>query len=238
MRGEIDNGLRWKQHVERIKIKTTTGITTLFCLARSIWGGRLKIIQAFYQAIVISQITYYCSAWYAPLGLPGHRKYIPKSLQTMQRRANRIITGAFKVTSLPALDIETFLLPISLKLDILASESLLQIASGQLYETVSNIRPKSAQSKQLSPLESLKRQFEERSGLNIANLERTVPFIAPPWEVPPRTTIASNKSKAKQNHDQLAHTLYPQNHLIIDTDGGVVMRQVVMLVMESGDGGW
>lgn len=62
--------------------------------------------------------------------------YILKSLQTIQRRANRIITGAFKVTSLPALDIETFLLPISLKLDILASESLLQIASGQLYETI------------------------------------------------------------------------------------------------------
>ena len=201
---KIDNGLRWKQHVERIKMKATTSITALSCRAGSIWEGQLKTIRALYQAIVLPQITYCCSAWYSPPGLPSHRKYILKSLQTIQRRASRIITGAFKARLLPALDIETFLLPIGLKLDKLASGSLLQIVFGQLYETIISNRPKPAQSKQLSPLECLIRQFEERSSLSIANLERTVPFIAPPWWVPPKTTIAPNKSEAKQNHDQLA----------------------------------
>lgn len=89
-----------------------------------------------YQAIVIpqrAQITYWCSAWYSPPGLPGYRKYILKSFQTIQGRASRIITGAFKATSLLALDIETFLLPIGLKLDELARDSLFRIVSGQLY---------------------------------------------------------------------------------------------------------
>ena len=198
---EIDNGLRWIQHVERIKMKATTSITALSCRAGSIWEGQLKTIRALYQAIVLPQITYCCSAWYSPPGLPSHRKYILKSLQTIQRRASRIITGAFKARLLPALDIETFLLPIGLKLDKLASDFLLRIVSGQLYKTIISNCPKPAQSKQLSALECLTRQFEERSGLSIANLERTVPFIAPPWWVPPKTTIAPNKFEAKQNHD-------------------------------------
>lgn len=33
---EIDNGLRWKQHIKRIKMKAITNITALSCLAGSI----------------------------------------------------------------------------------------------------------------------------------------------------------------------------------------------------------
>lgn len=61
--------------------------------------------------------------------------------------------------------------------------------------------PKPAQLKQLLPLENLTRQFEKRSGLSIANLERTVPFVVSPGWVLPKTTIALNKSEAKQNHN-------------------------------------
>lgn len=58
---EIDNTLRWKQHIERIKMKATKSISALSCLAGSVWGGRLKTIRALYQALVIPQITYCCS---------------------------------------------------------------------------------------------------------------------------------------------------------------------------------
>lgn len=158
---EIDNSLRWKQHVEQIKMEAITSITALSCLAGSVWGGRLKTIWALYQAIVIPQITYCCSVWYAPPGLPGYKKYIFKLLQIILGKASKIVNGAFKATSLPALHIEAFLLPISLKLDKFVGKSLLQIVSGQLYKTIINKRPKSAQSKQLSLLESLISQFQE-----------------------------------------------------------------------------
>ncbi len=207
-------------------MKATTSIAALSCLAGSILGGRLKIIRALYQAIVIPQITYGCSEWYCSQGLPDHRKCILKSLQTIQGQASRRITWAFKATSLPALDIETFLLPIGLELDKFASDSLLQIVSGQLYETIINNSPKLAPFKQLSSLESLTRQFEERSGLSIVDLEKTVPFIAPPWWIPTKTTIAPNKSEAKQNHDQLAQNLNSQNHLIIYTDGSGINNKI------------
>ena len=55
-----------------------------------------------------------------------------------------MITSAGKATPLPALDIEIFLLPICFKLEKLGSESLLRIASSQLYETIISKRPKPA----------------------------------------------------------------------------------------------
>lgn len=160
-------------------MKATKSISALSCLAGLVWGGRLKTIRALYQAILIPQITYNCLVWYSPLGLPGRRKYILKLLQIIQGRISRVVTGSFKATSLPAFDIEAFLLLIRLRLEKLASESFLQIASSQIHETIINKHPKSAQLKQLLPLENLIRQFEKRSGLKTANFERTVPFIVP-----------------------------------------------------------
>ncbi len=84
---EIDNGLRWKQHVKQINMEATMSITALSCLAGSLLGGKLKTIRALYQAIVIPQITYCCSVWFSPPGLPSHQKYIFKSLQTIQGQA-------------------------------------------------------------------------------------------------------------------------------------------------------
>ena len=129
------------------------------------------------------------------------------------------MTGAFKATSLPALDIETSLDSISFKLDKLGSESHPRIVSSQLYETIINKRPKLARLKQHSPLENLTRQLEKRSGLSIANFEKTVSFIVSPWWVPPKTIIALNNSEAKETHDQIAHNLDPQNHLVVYTNG-------------------
>ena len=133
---EKDNNLRWKQYVKQIKMKATTSISALSCLAEFIWSVSFKTFLAFYQAIVIPQITYCCLVWYSLSGLPGQKKYILTSLQTIQRRANRVVTDAFKDTSYSALDIEAFVLPIGFRLEKFASESLLRIASSQLYETI------------------------------------------------------------------------------------------------------
>ena len=103
---------------------------------------------------------------------------------------------------------------------------MLRIASSQVYETIINKRPKSAQLKQLSPLENLTRQFEKRTGLKIAKLERTVPFIVSPWWVPPKKTIAQDKSEAKQNHDQIALNPDPQHHIIVYTDGSGINGKI------------
>lgn len=78
---EIDSQLKWKNHLDRMKIRASKSITALSCLAGSIWGRKLKSIRLLYQSIVITQLTYCCSVWYPPPNEPGHRKYVLKSLQ-------------------------------------------------------------------------------------------------------------------------------------------------------------
>jgi hypothetical protein len=66
-----------------------------------------------YQATILPQITYAASIWYAPLNSEdSHREKAVGKLKIIQKKAARIITGAFKIVSGAALDIEAFLLPI------------------------------------------------------------------------------------------------------------------------------
>lgn len=142
--------------------------------------------------------------------------------------------GAFKAILLLALDIKTFLLSISFKLEKLASESLLRIASSQLYKTIIKKHPKPAQLRQLLPFENFTHQFEKKSGLRIANFKRTAPFIISLWWVPPKTTIALNKSEAKQNYNQMAYNLDPQCYLVVYTDGSGINDKIgVAAVIQS-----
>lgn len=86
---EIDNSLRWKQYVERIRMKATTSISALSCPAGSVWGGRLKTIRALYLAIVIPQITYCCSVWYSPPGPTRPQKIHPQVALNNTRKSKQ-----------------------------------------------------------------------------------------------------------------------------------------------------
>lgn len=43
---EIDNQLKWKNPLDRIGIRASKSITTLSCLAGSVWGGKLKFLTS------------------------------------------------------------------------------------------------------------------------------------------------------------------------------------------------
>ncbi|KAI3322889.1 hypothetical protein HD806DRAFT_119821 [Xylariaceae sp. AK1471] len=59
-----------------------------------------------------TQMLYACSVWSnANIRGKGYTNKTLEMLQAMQARAARVISGAFKATSRPALDIETCLLP-------------------------------------------------------------------------------------------------------------------------------
>lgn len=223
---EIDTQLKWKPHLEQIKMRVSKRITALSCLAGSTWGGKLKTIRLLYQSIVIPQLTYCCSVWYPSPNEPGHRKYVLKSLQSIQGRALKVVTKAFKATFLPALDIEAFVLLIQQKLDKLSRESLLRIVSCQRYETIVTQRPRPGKTKDISPLEIVCRRFEKRFGYKIEHLKRTVPFITLPWWIPPTTEIALSKHEAKTRHNSIIQTHDPQTQLIVYTDGSGINGKI------------
>ncbi len=141
-----------------------------------------------------------------------------KRLQSIQDLASKIVTGAFKATSLPALDIEAFIFSIRQNLDKLSGELVLRIALSQLYKTIVTQRPRPSKTKNISPLEILCRRFEKHFNYKIENLEQTLPFITPPWWNPPCTEIALSKQEAKTSQDNIIQANDPQKQLIIYTD--------------------
>ena len=113
----MDCRLNWKEQVNQVKMKASRSIVAMGKLAGSTWGGNLLTIRQIYEAVVIPQLTYCCSVWYSPPGTKNHRKWKLKTLQTVQARALRVVTGSFRATSLPALDIEAYVLPIRQRLE-------------------------------------------------------------------------------------------------------------------------
>jgi hypothetical protein len=111
----LDTKLRWKEHVETIRQKTTRTVHTLGSLGSSTWGIRLQDMRRLYEAIALPQMMYACSIWSNANLNDKKRGYTHKTvdaLRSIQARAARSICGAYRATSRVALDVETFLLPI------------------------------------------------------------------------------------------------------------------------------
>ena len=137
---EIDRKLHWNDYIKEVRSKTTRSIGALARIAGSTWGGNYRSTRQLYQGIVIPQILYCCSAWYQPAGTIGHSKTHLATLQRIQSQSARIITGAFKATAIPTLDVEAHLLPIKHQLNKTTSEAVLKIATSPSYEEI--IKPR------------------------------------------------------------------------------------------------
>lgn len=76
--------------------------------------------------MILPQITYGVSAWYAPVDPNGnYRDKAVQKLESIQRRAAKVIMGTFKTVSGPALDVEAFLLPLRQHLNKIMAETYL-----------------------------------------------------------------------------------------------------------------
>ncbi|KAK0718737.1 hypothetical protein B0T21DRAFT_424608, partial [Apiosordaria backusii] len=111
----MDSALQWKPHIDEIRRRATKTISALSSLGSSTWGPTLQDMRKIYRGVVVPQIMYACSAWSNTNGRTRNMPYTSRTLAQLQRlqaRAARTMSGAYKATSAPALDIETYLLPI------------------------------------------------------------------------------------------------------------------------------
>lgn len=175
----LDKKLSWNGQVLASKTKALKSIGGLAGLAGSVWGAKLPQMRQMLQSVVIPQLTYACSVWYTPQGGKRHNKTHLGHLTGAQYQAISIITGAYKATSAPALDIETFTIPVKQKLEWLTSNAMLRIASSPSYANIVDSRTKSQI--YLSPLQILTDRYERLFKSLISNIEQTAPFTAPQW---------------------------------------------------------
>ncbi|CZR70250.1 uncharacterized protein PAC_20151 [Phialocephala subalpina] len=123
----LDTALNWKQHVQNLTTKISKSIGALTSLSGSTWEANVTELRI-YQAVVIPQMMYGCSAWsVAQERGEGYTRQTIDSLKRLQAKAARIIGGAYKATSGPALDIELHLLPIEQQIWKTSSETVNRI---------------------------------------------------------------------------------------------------------------
>jgi YD repeat-containing protein len=227
----LDRALNWKQHVQNLTIKASKSIGALTSLAGSTWGASVTELRRIYQAVVIPQMMHGCSAWsVAQERGEGYTKQTIDSLKRLQAKAARIIGGAYKATSGPALDIELHLLPIEQQIWKTSAETVSRILSTDKMPTLAGFRlfrstrSRGRQTPHMSPLEHIYRRLHQRRGATVEEQELIPPYVAPPWWQGPNIRIASSSERARNQHKEfLKHS---SNYILIYTDGSGIDNQV------------
>lgn len=137
----MDKELNWKAHIQHIKTRASKSIGAPASLAGSTWCLSLKDMRKIYQAVVAPQMMYGCSAWSIARDTgAGYTRQTIDTLNSLQAKAGRIISGAFKATSGPALDIELYLLPMTQQLWKHNAESIGRLCSSHDIPALGNAR--------------------------------------------------------------------------------------------------
>ena len=105
----FDSRLTWESHVKRIVEKGKRVLNVLRCLAGRDWGASCEALRSIYVALMRSAIDYGCLV-YGSAAQTHLRK-----LDVLQAQALRICSGAFKSTSVPALQVATGEMPLELR---------------------------------------------------------------------------------------------------------------------------
>ena len=88
-------------------------------ITSSTWGATLDTARTLYRGAIRPVLAYGALSW-CPKDLEK-AKSLSRSLQSIQGRFLRAITGAYKATSIEALEIETFIEPLDLYIEKSAS---------------------------------------------------------------------------------------------------------------------
>ena len=218
----FDTKLTWKEHINASKEKSLRSTGALARLTGTVWGGNYNAIRRIYLAVVVPQITYSCSAWFPQYkNLKNSTAFL--GLEQIQGRAARYITGAYRATSFPALDMEAYITPIKLRLEETAFATLLRLITTPSYSDI--IKPRASLSKRKltakcrkrSPLEILQHDFEARFG-EIKSIEAFEPMIRLPNWIPPPTNILGEK-EATRLVERIERNKQPGSVLYTDGSG-------------------
>jgi ribonuclease HI len=231
----LDSELHWKAHLQKVEASASRRLSALARLAGSTWGTGLLGMRQLYIGAVLSQALYCASVWHAQTGELSYQKRGVKILEKIQYRAGKIIAGAYKATSKPAIDMELYLLPARQRLKRTVGDSLLRMlctpASYILHKAIAKgiARALSGASipRHPSPLEQSLHYYRylfRNETLDNVPLETIDPHIVPPWWEPPQTTIAPNKDEATKRHNEI--TIEGSETLAIYTDGSSINGKV------------
>jgi hypothetical protein len=116
----LDQGLTHKAHFGVLEERVPKLLGALKSITSSTWGTSLISARKLYKGAIRPALAYGASFW-CPKDF-SKAKTLAENLQSIQGRFLRAITGAYKATSIEALEIETFIEPLDLYLEKTANQ--------------------------------------------------------------------------------------------------------------------
>jgi len=109
----LDNKLLFREHVKAINTRAYTVINTIAPIAKRQYGKRPATLNALYQGVYVSMVSYAASVW-APSVLRNKRQQY--MVNAAQRRALVLLYGGYNSTSWEAMTLAAGVLLMHLKL--------------------------------------------------------------------------------------------------------------------------
>lgn len=144
----IDNKLNWNSHISYIKEKAIRALWHTKKMVSSTWGLTPKAMMWIYKQIILPRITYGCIVWWNKLerrkykSLKSKKKFSDSNeatnrLNSIQRLATMMITGATKSTPTAALNAILSLPPIDLKIKSIAINTCIRLKNCKTWNRIS-----------------------------------------------------------------------------------------------------
>ncbi|GAA6019785.1 hypothetical protein JCM10207_003693, partial [Rhodosporidiobolus poonsookiae] len=217
----LDSRLTFREHVARCVAKASTAAAGVRLLAGAKAGLAPKFVRRLVEAVVTPRLLWMGEVWF-----DVRRKTVSKGLEGVQRSCCLAVTGAYRTTSLAALQVEANLPPLDLVLRrrcfALALRALFATPTHPLHARAHLARVVRGKRTYPSPLHLALHAFPALLPPSRA-VEPLVPHPLAPWAPQPRVSVvvAPSKEEAVEAHDRLVAAL-PADRVLAYTDGSLL----------------
>ena len=115
----LDPSLTFTPHVKDIALRCLSRLSILKALTSTSWGHQKETLKLTYNSLIKPLFTYAAPIWY-----PSTSRTNIQTLQTVQNKALRIISGSLQMADQHHLHAETITLPVKHELDMLCKQFL------------------------------------------------------------------------------------------------------------------
>ncbi len=106
--------LTFKDHIEELILDCTKRMNILKCVSSHSWGADRMTLTKFYVSFIRSRMDYGCQVYMSAAETHLHK------LETVQNACLRIILGSMRSTRIDSLRVESFILPLSHRRELLS----------------------------------------------------------------------------------------------------------------------
>ncbi|OHW97033.1 reverse transcriptase [Colletotrichum incanum] len=125
-------------------------------------------------------------------------------------RAARAMSGAYRATSFPALNVEMHLLPVEQQIWKHNIDTISRVGIAEVF---------ARRGRKMSPRQTITKRLLDRQDATNEEHEHIPPFVTPPWWQGPRIHIAEGAEKAEKEHQRCLEQNAGAAHIYADGSG-------------------